>query len=60
MFKASNFLAWLSAGTVLSLLEAMGVVSGTVFALCFFTCVWELILGGDEGSSGAHLQGVVA
>lgn len=39
VFKASNFLAWLSAGTVLPLLEAMGVVSGTVFALCFLTSV---------------------
>lgn len=36
------------------------MVSGTAFALCFLTCVWELTLGGGEGSSRAHLQGALA
>lgn len=42
------------------LIGSDGVVSGTVFALCFLPCVWELTLEGGEGSSGTHLQGAVA
>lgn len=37
-----------------------GGVRHSICTLFLNLCVWELILGGEEGSSGAHLQGVVA